>query len=76
MPAHAFWFGEDQARYVITAKNAEPIIERATAAAAPLTRLGTTGGAVLSLAGERPLVVSDLKHRFEAWLPAYIAGSV
>jgi phosphoribosylformylglycinamidine synthase subunit PurL len=75
-PAHAFWFGEDQARYVITTKNAEPIIERAKAAAAPLTRLGATGGAVLSLAGERPLVVSDLKHRFEAWLPAYIAGSV
>jgi len=46
------------------------------AAAAPLTRLGATGGAVLSLAGERPLVVSDLKHRFEAWLPAYMAGSV
>jgi phosphoribosylformylglycinamidine synthase subunit PurL len=75
-PAHAFWFGEDQARYVVTAKNAEPIIERAKAAAVPLTRLGATGGAVLSLAGERPLVVSDLKRRFEAWLPAYMAGSV
>jgi phosphoribosylformylglycinamidine synthase len=76
IPAHAFWFGEDQARYLITAKNAEPIIERAKAAAVPLTRLGATGGAVLSLAGERPLLVSDLKRRFEAWLPAYMAGSV
>jgi phosphoribosylformylglycinamidine synthase subunit PurL len=73
---NAFWFGEDQARYVITAKNAEPIIERANAAAVPLTRLGATGGPVLSLAGERPLLVSDLKRRFEAWLPAYMAGSV
>jgi len=74
--AHAFWFGEDQARYVITAKSAEPIIERAQAAGVPLTRLGATGGAVLSADGERPLRVSDLTRRFEAWLPAYIAGSV
>jgi phosphoribosylformylglycinamidine synthase subunit PurL len=42
----------------------------------PLTRLGATGGAVLSLAGERPLAVSDLKRRFEAWLPGYMAGLV
>jgi phosphoribosylformylglycinamidine synthase subunit PurL len=74
--AHAFWFGEDQARYVIAAKSAEPIIERAKAAGVPLTRLGATGGAVLSLAGERPLAVSDLKRRFEAWLPGYMAGLV
>jgi phosphoribosylformylglycinamidine synthase subunit PurL len=76
IPAHAFWFGEDQARYLITTKNAEPIIARAKAAEVPLTRLGATGGAVLSIAGERPLLVSDLKHRFETWLPAYMAGSV
>jgi phosphoribosylformylglycinamidine synthase subunit PurL len=76
IPAHAFWFGEDQARYLVTAKNAEPIIERAKAAAVPLTRLGATGGTVLSLAGERPLLVADLKRRFETWLPAYMAGAV
>jgi phosphoribosylformylglycinamidine synthase subunit PurL len=72
---HAFWFGEDQARYIITAKSAEPIIERAKDAGVPLARLGATGGAVLSLAGERPLPVGDLKRRFEAWLPAYMAGA-
>jgi phosphoribosylformylglycinamidine synthase len=76
IPAHAFWFGEDQARFLITAKNAEPIFERAKAAAVPLIRLGATGGAVLSLAGERPLLVGDLKRRFEAWLPGYMAGAV
>jgi hypothetical protein len=31
---------------------------------------------VLSLAGERPLHVGDLKRRFEAWLPGYMAGAV
>ena len=47
-PAHAFWFGEDQARYVVTAKNADAVAQRAKAAAVPLVRLGTTGGAVLA----------------------------
>jgi phosphoribosylformylglycinamidine synthase len=75
LPAHAFWFGEDQARYVVTARNVEPIMKRAKAAGVPLTPLGATGGAVVSLSGERPLRVADLKRRFEAWLPAYMAGS-
>jgi phosphoribosylformylglycinamidine synthase subunit PurL len=75
IPAHAFWFGEDQARYVVTARNVEPIMERAKAAGVPVTSLGATGGALVSLSGERPLRVADLKQRFEAWLPAYMAGS-
>jgi len=74
LPAHAFWFGEDQARYVVTAKDAAAIMQRAKAAGVPLSRLGATGGAVLALDGERPLRVDDLKRRFEAWLPAYMAG--
>jgi phosphoribosylformylglycinamidine synthase len=40
----------------------------------PVSRLGATGGAVLMLDGERPLRVAELKERFEAWLPAYMAG--
>ena len=75
LAAHAFWFGEDQARYIVTAKAAESVAQRAKAAAVPLARLGATGGAALTLAGERPLPVEDLKTRFEAWLPAYMAGA-
>jgi len=75
VPAHAFWFGEDQARYVVTAKDAQSVSERAKAAAVPFARLGATGGAVFAVDGERPLPVDELKRRFEAWLPAYMAGS-
>jgi phosphoribosylformylglycinamidine synthase II len=75
LSAHAFWFGEDQARYVVTARNVEPIMERAKVAGVPVMPLGATGGALVSLGGERPLRVADLKQRFEAWLPAYMAGS-
>ena len=74
-PCHAFWFGEDQARYVVTAKDAYGVMRGAEAAGVPLIRLGATGGAVLAVDGERPLPVDELKRRFEAWLPAYMAGS-
>ena len=73
--AHAFWFGEDQARYVVTAKDADAVVQQAKAATVPLTRLGATGGRVLGLAEERPLRIGDLLARFEEWLPAYMAGS-
>jgi len=75
IPPHAFWFGEDQARYVVTAKDAHGVMQQAKAAGVPLTRLGATGGTVLAVDGERPLPVDELKRRFEAWLPAYMAGS-
>ena len=74
-PAHGFWFGEDQARYVVTTKSADMVIQQAKAAGVPIARLGATGGAALALDGERPLAVEDLKARFEAWLPAYMAGA-
>jgi phosphoribosylformylglycinamidine synthase len=75
IPPHAFWFGEDQARYVVTAKDAHGVMQQAKTAGVPLTRLGATGGSVLAIDGERPLPVDELKRRFEAWLPAYMAGS-
>jgi phosphoribosylformylglycinamidine synthase len=75
MPAHAFWFGEDQARYVVTAKDANAVGARAKAAGVPLTPLGATGGRVLALGTERPLPVEALIERFQSWLPAYMAGT-
>src|SRR5882672_10910751 len=54
-PAHAFWFGEDQARYVLTvaAGAAEAVIARVQSASVPVSRLGMTGGETLALSGER-----------------------
>ncbi len=75
IPEHAFWFGEDQARYVVTAADTDIIMRRAKLDGVPVARLGATGGTALAIADERPLAVADLKHRFESWLPAYMAGS-
>ena len=74
LTAHAFWFGEDQARYVVTTKHAEEIMRRAEAASVAVTRLGATGGDVLAPVDERPITVTHLRERFERWLPAYMAG--
>jgi phosphoribosylformylglycinamidine synthase len=75
VPAHAFWFGEDQARYLITTdrQHAEKVVSVAAKAGIPVARLGTTGGDTLTLPGERRILVSSLTDRFEAWLPAYMA---
>jgi phosphoribosylformylglycinamidine synthase len=73
--AHAFWFGEDQGRYVVTTADADAVAQRAKAAGVPLKRLGATGGRVLAVDGERPLRVADLASRFEGWLPAFMAGA-
>jgi len=73
---HAFWFGEDQARYVVTAppSAAEAIEHEAREGGVPIYRLGATGGETLTAAGERSILVDELKRRFEAWLPEYMAG--
>jgi phosphoribosylformylglycinamidine synthase len=74
--AHAFWFGEEQGRYVVTATAAaaEGIIARARAAGVPARRIGTTGGQALTLKGDRPILVAKLRDSFESWFPAYMGG--
>jgi len=74
--AHAFWFGEDQGRYVVTvpAADADIVIERARGAGIPSRQLGLTGGDALTLADERPILLERLRESFESWLPAYMAG--
>ena len=77
VPAHGFWFGEDQGRYVLTVKAADidKLAARAAGAGVMLTRLGRTGGAALTLPGEAPILLKDLAGSFESWLPDYMAQS-
>jgi phosphoribosylformylglycinamidine synthase subunit PurL len=76
LPAHAFWFGEDQGRYIITVRPEalEEVVRAIDAARVGLHRLGATGGRVLAIAGERPLRVEDLATRHESFLPDYMAA--
>ncbi|MGH6770426.1 MAG: AIR synthase-related protein, partial [Xanthobacteraceae bacterium] len=76
LAAHAFWFGEDQGRYVLTMAPgaAARVISRAEAAGITARELGVTGGDALTVTGERPILVTKLRESFEGWLPGYMAG--
>jgi phosphoribosylformylglycinamidine synthase len=69
--SHAFFFGEDQGRYVLTAPPSEraAIAEEAKRLAVPLSRLGVTGGETLSLGKAAPVALAALVEAYENWLP-------
>jgi len=73
---HAYWFGEDQARYVVTipVEQAGLVLAKMRGAGVPCARIGTTGGDVVAIAGEEPVLVATLKAGFESWFPAYMNG--
>jgi phosphoribosylformylglycinamidine synthase len=75
--AHAFWFGEDQARYVVTVRESDVagVLNLGGNNGVPVRRLGSTAGKALILPGERPILVATLLERFEGWLPQYMAGT-
>jgi len=78
IPAHAFLFGEDQARYVIAADAAtiEAVAAEARAAGIPFRKLGVAGGDAINIPGETPARVADLRDGHDNWLPNYMAGEI
>jgi phosphoribosylformylglycinamidine synthase len=76
LPAHAVWFGEDQARYVVAAspEKADAIHKAAALAKVPVRLIGSVGGDAISLVGEAPIPLAALKSAHEAWLPSFMAG--
>jgi len=75
LPATAFLFGEDQARYIVTAKPdaLDALLADAAKAGVPATMLGVTGGKLLTLPGEAPISIVDLDTAHEGWLPAFMS---
>ena len=75
IPAHALWFGEDQARYVVAASpdKADAIHKAAAVAKVPLRLLGKVGGDSIALNGDPPLALAALSAVHEDWLPRFMA---
>ncbi|MEW6640162.1 MAG: phosphoribosylformylglycinamidine synthase subunit PurL [Pseudomonadota bacterium] len=73
---HAFWFGEDQARYVVTVPQSEllGVLTKLKAVEVPYLQIGTTGGDTLAIAGEGEVAVKQLNASFERWLPGYMTS--
>jgi phosphoribosylformylglycinamidine synthase II len=69
-----FWFGEDQARYIVTTTQPDLIITAAEIGGICVKRLGVTGGNTLTLQGAGSAKVAELVEKNESWLPRFMAG--
>jgi phosphoribosylformylglycinamidine synthase II len=67
-----FWFGEDQARYIISAANGAAVLDAAKKANIPALLLGSTQVSQLTVDG-KSINTSELKVANEKWLPEYMA---
>lgn len=65
-------FGEDQARYVITTRDAARVMKLAAERGIMVTTLGETGGEAVSLQGGPSLDLATLRQTHEVWLPGYM----
>jgi phosphoribosylformylglycinamidine synthase len=71
-PVHAWLFGEDQARYIVTVLDAAPILSAAAEAGVPAAVIGITGGDSLTLSGGHTISLDVLSAAHESWLPDYM----
>jgi len=72
--AHAFWFGEDQARYVLAVADADAVLAAAATAGVPVMRLGRAGGEHLTLPGGVAISVKELRMAHERFFPAWMGN--
>jgi len=73
LPLHAWGFGEDQARYIITTSNPEDVLERAEKSGVLATLVGTTGSGELTIGDEHSISVAELKNAHESWMPDFMS---
>lgn len=76
LPPHAFFFGEDQGRYLIAAsvEHAESIREAAEAANVTVSVVGIAGGDAVSFNGGDTAALADLRAAHQAFMPRLMAG--
>ena len=73
---HAFWFGEDQGRFVVSSLSHEDAIAAAAHdAGVACTVLGRTGGDMLTVDDGQPISIESIRTVHERWLPDTMAGA-
>jgi phosphoribosylformylglycinamidine synthase len=70
IPPHAFWFGEDQGRYVLAVADGASTLAAAKEAGVQAARLGRTGGGDLVMGPGSSISVASLRAAHEGTLPA------
>lgn len=68
---HAFWFGEDQARYIVGTNDAQSMLDAAEAAGIPAMRLGQANTSKqLKISDAETISMATLASAHESWLPS------
>lgn len=68
---HAFWFGEDQARYIIGTHDAQNMLSAAEAAGIAAMRLGQANASKqLKISDAETISMATLASAHESWLPS------
>lgn len=74
---HHWLFGEDQARYLVSAhpSDASAVLNNAAKAGVPAYAIGRVASRSLIIPGEPPILIEALRDAFESWLPEYMGQS-
>ena len=72
IPGHAYWFGEDQGRYLVAVPDGAAVIRAAEAAGVAAIRIGTSGGQDLTLPDRGTISLKALRAAHERFLPDYM----
>ena len=76
VPGYAFWFGEDQGRYIVAVPDHANFTRIAEAAGIPALRLGTSGGQDLTLPDGGTISIAALRAAHERFFPSWMGGTV
>ena len=72
IPMHAFLFGEDQARYIVSTNLPDTILNKAESLGIPALKLGKVEGKRLHIDAKIDIVIADLKTAHEKFLPEFM----
>ena len=71
---HAWLFGEDQGRYIVTTRDEHAVLEAAEDAGVPAVTIGQTYGCSLTVGRGCTISIRELRAAHETWLPDYMAA--
>jgi phosphoribosylformylglycinamidine synthase len=74
VPGHAFWFGEDQGRYLLAVADGGAVIRAAEAAGISAIRIATSGGRDLTLPDGGTISLAALRVAHERFLSHWMDG--
>jgi phosphoribosylformylglycinamidine synthase len=75
VPAHAFWFGEEQGRYIVATSQASTVLAAALVDGVPARLIGRAEGKHLKLPDLAPISVETLVTQRETFFPAWMDGA-